>query len=114
MRSVLYTVRQLPGESANEMIDMILVSGVFDQPTRVLFMDDGVYQLISNGANAGRKDTARKWTSLPAYEIEEVFADQESVSLRGLLPTQLPDFVKIVNSNEVSEILRSADHVISD
>ena len=33
VRSVLYLIRKPPGVLANEMLDLILVSGVFEQPT---------------------------------------------------------------------------------
>ena len=76
MRSVLYLVRKPPGALANEMIDMMLVSGVFEQPARVLFLDDGVRQ-IAGGQDASlvdRKDTAKALGALPAYDVEELFA----------------------------------------
>ena len=59
MRSVLYLIRQFPGELANETIDLMLVSGVFEQPTSVVFIGNGVWQLVGDGSKIERKDTAR-------------------------------------------------------
>ena len=75
MRSVLYLVRKPPGALANEMIDMMLVSGVFEQPARVLFLDDGVRQLASgqDASLVDRKDTAKALGALPVYDVEELF-----------------------------------------
>ena len=54
MRSVLYLIRQFPGELANETIDLMLVSGVFEQPTSVVFIGNGVWQLVGDGSKIER------------------------------------------------------------
>ena len=94
MRSVLYLVRKPPGGLANEMIDMMLVSGVFEQPARVLFLDDGVRQLASgqDATLVDRKDTAKALGALPAYDVDELFAHagslRRAVSTRTTWPSK--------------------------
>lgn len=114
MKSVLYAIRRPPGIAANETLDMILVSGVFDQPTKVLFMDEGVLQLIGDRSVVGEKDTAKKWSSLPVYEINEVFVDEPSLIAQGIARSELPDFVDVVTPAKTNELLHSTDYVVTD
>lgn len=114
MNSILYLVRKLPGVLANETIDMVLVSGVFGQPTSVVFMDDGVFQLVGNGEKVGRKDTAKKWASLPAYDIETILVHQPSLVSRGIAQSLLPDYVHQASHLEIQEAIYAARCVVSD
>ena len=88
MRSVLYLVRRPPGVAANESVDMMLVSGVFEQPTSVLFMDAGVRQLHADqdASRVGRKDTAKALRALAAYDVEALHAHAASLAARGISP----------------------------
>ena len=114
MNSVLYTVREAPGKIANETIDVILVSGIMEQPTSVVFLDDGVYQLISNLGTIGVKDTKMKWSALPTYGITNVYALRDSLDSRSIGMQQLPDWVKPIESPELNQILHTVRFVISD
>ncbi len=114
MNSILYLVRKLPGTLANETVDMVLVSGVFGQPTTVVFMDDGVFQLIGDGEKIERKDTAKKWTALPTYDIDRVFVHQPSLAQRNIAESLLPGFVSVASDSDLEDLLREANCVVSD
>ena len=116
MRSVLYLVRKPPGALANEMIDMMLVSGVFEQPARVLFLDDGVRQLASgqDASLVDRKDTAKALGALSAYDVEELFAHAGSLAARGIDPDDMAVDARIVEDDGVAALLRAADVVVTD
>lgn len=116
MRSVLYLVRKPPGVAANESVDMMLVSGVFEQPTSVLFMDDGVRQLHAHqdAARVGRKDTAKALGALAAYDVEALHAHAASLAARGISPDALAVDVRVVDDDEARALLHGADVVVSD
>lgn len=114
MKSVLYTIREKPGNLANETIDAVLVGGIMEQTTTVVFLDDGVYQLVSNLETINFKDTRMKWSALPTYGIEQVYALQDSLRDRTIEPSQLPDWVKPIDMSKLSRRLHSAHFVISD
>ena len=116
MRSVLYLVRKPPGVVANEMIDLMLVSGVFEQPTRVLFLDDGVRQLNArqDASVIGRKDTAKALGALPAYDVDELYAHAKSLEARGLAQADIAVEVKVIDDDGVSALIHGADVVLSD
>ena len=95
---------------------MMLVSGVFEQPARVLFLDDGVRQL-AGGQDASvvdRKDTAKALGALPAYDVDELFAHAGSLASRAIDADALAVDARIVDDDEVDDLLRAADVVVTD
>lgn len=113
-KPVLFTIREKPGILANETIDAVLVSGIMEQPTSVLFLEDGVYQLVSHLENINIKDTKMKWSALPTYGVEQIYALQDSLYERAINPINLPDWVKPIDMSELQRQLHSAKFVISD
>ena len=114
MRSVLYLIRQFPGELANETIDLMLVSGVFEQPTSVVFSGDGVWQLLGDGSKIERKDTSRALNALPMYDVESLYVCEESMAERGIAFSDIDIPVKAVSASTVTELLHNHDVVIGD
>ncbi len=114
MHSVVYLIRQFPGELANETVDLMLVSGVFEQPASVIFMSDGVWQLIGDRSNIGLKDTARALNALPMYDIESLYVSKESLKARGIGIEDIVLPVKVISASEVTELLHDHDVVIGD
>ena len=99
---------------ANETIEMVLVSAVFDQPVSVMFIDDGIYQLVSNAAENRKKDTRKFILGLPAYDVKNIFADIESLSSRNIDILDIPDFVKPLNSQQLTTCFAKHTVVIHD
>lgn len=116
MRSVLYIVRKPPSTHANELIDMMLVSGVFEQPTRVLFLDDGAWQLNArqDAGALGRKDTARALGALDAYGVKALFAHEPSLEARGIAPAHIAAKARLVGDEGIRALLRDAEVVVTD
>ena len=109
MKSVLYLVRQRPGVAADETTDMMLVSGVFEQPTSVLFMDDGVYQLVG----LGNRQSSLK--ALPTYEVSDLYVARESIVERGLGEAiGEPLQVQALDDAAVRDLIAAHDIVLSD
>ena len=114
MRSVLYLIRRFPGELANETIDLMLVSGVFEQPTSVIFMGDGVWQLVGDGSKIDRKDTARALNALPMYDVEALYVDETSLELCGIVVDTIDLPVKVISTAELTHLLHDHDIVVGD
>ena len=114
MCSVLYLIRQFPGELANETIDLMLVSGVFEQPTSVVFIGNGVWQLVGDGSKIERKDTARALNALPMYDVESLYVDETSLAERGIAFADIDLPVQAISSSEVTQLLHDHDVVIGD
>ena len=114
MHSVLYLIRRFPGELANETVDLMLVSGVFEQPTSVIFMGDGVWQLVGDGSKIDRKDTARALNALPMYDVESLYVDETSLTERGIAFEDIDLPVQAISPREVTLLLHDHDVVIGD
>lgn len=112
MKSVTYVITKHPGAIANETIDMILVSGVMEQPILVLFLQDGVYQLIRGESK--HRDTATKWSMLQTLDIENLFVDEQSLIERNIEVCKVPSNVKVVERTQLRQLLLNNDLIVND
>ena len=110
MKRVLYLIRQPPGIAADETTDMMLVSGVFEQPTSVLFMDDGVYQL------QGLEGRTSSLKALPTYEVSDLYAAASSLASRGIASEGIgqPLRVEVLDETGVRDLIGRHDVVVPD
>ena len=108
MKSVLYLVRRPPGPLADETTDLMLVSGVFEQATTVVFLDDGVLQLMGLDA---RQSSLR---GLPTYEVESLHADAASLAERGVDLDAVALAVEPIEPPALKELIASHDIVLTD
>lgn len=113
----LFLLRQSPYGStlAREALDMALATAAFDQKVQLVFLNDGVYQLITNhqAELKQRKDISKTLPALALYEITEVYADANSITDRGLEPSELAQGITVINTQQISELIESADAVMS-
>lgn len=108
MKSVLYVIRQPPGVAADETVDLMLVSGAFEQRASVLFMDDGVYQLV------GLESRQASIKALPTYDVEDLHVAEESLAIRGLAISDMRLPVQAADAAGVRELLARHDIVVPD
>lgn len=108
MKSVLYIVRHPPGALADETTDLMLVSGVFEQPTSVLFLDEGVWQLAGLDA---RQSSVK---ALPTYDVEALHVAAESLERRGLQVQDIALPVRQADPSAIRRLIAEHDIVVSD
>ena len=102
MKRVVYVLSTPPGIAANETIDLILVSGVFEQSTAVVFIGEGLLHLRA----LETRQSAVK--ALPTYDVTELYAfDAEE------LPDSAVLSVAAIAGTEFRNLLDSADVVIN-
>ncbi|WP_426993916.1 sulfurtransferase complex subunit TusC [Methylomonas sp. CM2] len=86
----LFMLSQAPhcGNGVQEALDLILTTAAFDQTVGVLFVDDGVWQVVegqrASGLGLGLKDTAGMFEALAFYGVSDVFVEHESLIERGV------------------------------
>ncbi|MDD5036044.1 MAG: sulfurtransferase complex subunit TusC [Methylococcaceae bacterium] len=116
MKSFVFVIRRSPhaGVAARETLDMLMTVAAFDQTVRVLFLDDGVFQL-----KAGQRPQvldfrpiAPMFEALEIYGIEELWVESESLSERGLEPQGLILPVHQIDRREVGRFIAAADIVV--
>lgn len=110
MKQFLFVLRQPPhnGAFVQEMLDIILTTAAFDQPTSLLLLDDAVFQL-KNGqqpARLGMKDTASIYHALEIYDVKHLYAEAESLEERGLKPADLCLPVQAVYRKDIASLMR--------
>ena len=81
-KTLLVIIRHSPyGSSlARSGLDTALAMAAFGQPVALLFLGDGVLQLLpaQDSKAIGRRNVGKLLASLPLYDIESVFVDAES------------------------------------
>ena len=108
MKRVLYLVRHGPGVAADETTDLALVSGVFEQHTTMLFMDDGILQLL------GLKDRQSSLKALPTYAIDDIRVCARSLAERFSSLDEIDLPVRVASREDILELLATVDVVIPD
>jgi tRNA 2-thiouridine synthesizing protein C len=113
----LYVNRKAPHGTiyALEVLEMILISAMFEQDVHVAFLDDGVFQLRKNQTPAAleMKDFSKTYRALEGYGVENIFLEKESMDERGL---SLDDFVipaAVLDRKQMAELMDSMDVVMS-
>lgn len=86
-KSILALCRHAPyGKTfAREGLEAILACAAMDQIPDVLFINDGVFQLLEQDpAQIGEKSLRRNLQALPMFGVETLYVCQKSLSERGM------------------------------
>ena len=97
-----------------EALDVALAAAAFDQDVALLFLGDGVWQLLrSQHADAiGQKPLDQQLSVLPLYDINNVYADAEALLERHLQPADLALPAQLLSVTEITALLGEHDVVL--
>ena len=116
-RSMLIISRQSPwsGPGSREALDIVLAGGAFELPLGLLFLDDGVFQLVP-GQQARclqQKDLGANLQALSLFGVEALYVASRSLAERGLegQPLSLP--VEPLDDAGLRALINRYDHVIT-
>ena len=117
-KSLLIITRQAPwsGPGAKEALDIVLAGGAFDLPIGLLFMDDGIFQLLSNQNPAAiqQKNLTANLQALSMFGVDDLFACSHSLSERGISSEGLAVAdVQPLSTEEVRALVDRYDQVIT-
>ncbi|MFJ3487319.1 sulfurtransferase complex subunit TusC [Pseudomonas sp. NPDC090202] len=117
-KSLLIISRQSPwsGPSAREALDIALAGGAFDLPLAMLFMDDGVLQLLpaQQASQLQQKDLTANLQALSMFGVDDLFACGSSLAERGMQPAGLSvDPLQILNDQDITALIDRFDQVIT-
>jgi tRNA 2-thiouridine synthesizing protein C len=117
-KSLLIISRQAPwsGPGAREALDIVLAGGAFDLPIGLLFLDDGVFQLLpeQKAAQVQQKDLTANLKALSLFGVEDIYACGDSLAERGIAPAGLNvDTLELLHASEISAIIDRYDQVIT-
>ncbi len=115
-KSLLLVFRRPPyGRSLSRAgYDVALAAAAFEQPVSLLFLDDGVWQLLpEQRADAiGARSISRTLESLPLYDIDNLYVDSESLAQRALVPDALVEAATPLDAAAVRELMARHDQVL--
>ncbi|MDH4873743.1 sulfurtransferase complex subunit TusC [Pseudomonas sp. BN515] len=117
MKSMLIISRQGPwsGPGAREALDIALAGGAFDLPLGLLFLDDGVFQLVANQqpTTLEQKDLTANLQALPLFGVESLYASRRSLQERGLEDATLKLAVEVLDDSALTALIDRYDQVLT-
>jgi tRNA 2-thiouridine synthesizing protein C len=116
-KRILYVNRRPPHGTIYglEALEVVLVGAAFDQEVTVLFLDDGVFQLVQgqDPAVLGMKNYAKGFRALEHYDVERIYASAESMAERGLTQDDLLMPVGLLRVAEIARLMEAQDVILS-
>lgn len=101
---------------AREALDATLAASVFDQDIALLFMDDGVLQLLKHqdSQNISQKNISKSLGALNLYGVENIYVHQASLNQRNLNKTQLTlENVRLLDDQATQQLMAEYDQLLS-
>lgn len=116
-KSMLIVCRQAPwsGLGPREVLDIALAGGAFDLPLAMLFLDDGVFQLLGaqQPTHLQQKDLTANLRALPMFGVEQLFVCVDSLAQRGLHAAELAQAAQGLDAAGLTALIDRFDHVIT-
>lgn len=117
MSQLTYLFRSAPHSSSSgrEGVDALLAASVYCEDISVVFMGDGVYQLLQGQQTQQilSKDYAPMLKLFDLYDIEQVYVCEQSLRERGLATADLVIEAQPLDQSALSEQLRQAHKVLT-
>ena len=121
-RKILYLFRHAPHGTINgqEGLDVLLTGGAFDQDVSVLFMDDGVYQVVGgqDASGIGGKDYTRGFGALGDFceslqDNSGVYVEAASLARRGLTTGDLSVPAAVIDGDALIALFEEQQAVMN-
>ena len=100
---------------ALEVLEMVLISAMFDQDVLVAFLDDGVWLLRRGQVPAAleMKDFSKTYRALEGYGVDKIYVERESLTERGLLEKNLVVPVEVIGRADMARLMDGMDVVLT-
>lgn len=100
---------------ALESLEVVLISATFDQDVSLVFIDDGVYELVKGQQTKGIgiKNFSPSYRALEGYDIEKLYVDQASLDQRGLKEADLLVPVEVLDTQKMGQLMAQQDVILS-
>ena len=115
-KNQLVLIRQAPyGSSlARAALDAALAAAAFDQAVTVLFLGDGVLQLLpgQDSTAIDAKNIGKLIASMPLYDIENIYVDATALARFALPVEDLPQAVTPLDDTAIHRLITDHDHLL--
>lgn len=117
MKKFMFVNRKAPYGTiyALESLEVVLITATFDQDVSLLFMDDGIYEIVKGQQtkDIGLKNFSPSYRALEGYDIEKLYVDSASLAQRGLTEADLLVPVQVLDTQQVAELMQQQDVILS-
>lgn len=100
---------------ALESLEVVLITATFDQDVSLVFVDDGVYELVKGQQtkDIGIKNFSPSYRALDGYDVEKLYVDKQSLEQRGLAESDLLVPVEVLDAKAMGELMADQDVILS-
>jgi tRNA 2-thiouridine synthesizing protein C len=100
---------------ALESLEVVLIAATFDQDVSLVFIDDGVYELVKGQKTTGIevKNFSPMYRALDDYDINKLYVERESLQARGLSAEDLLVPVEVMDARQIGALMAQQDVVMS-
>ncbi|MDO8250383.1 MAG: sulfurtransferase complex subunit TusC [Rhodoferax sp.] len=100
---------------ALESLEVVLITATFDQDVSLVFIDDGVYELVKGQQtkDIGLKNFSPSYRALDGYDVEKLYVDQASLDQRGLTEKDLLVPVEVLDAQQMGQLMQQQDVILS-
>jgi tRNA 2-thiouridine synthesizing protein C len=117
VKKFLYVNRKAPYGTiyALEALEVVLIGAAFEQDVSLVFLDDGVYQLVKgqNTKAVEIKNFSPTFRALEDYDINKLYVEKESMQARGLTTDDLVVPVTELSAAEIAKLMEEQDVILS-
>ena len=117
VKKFMFVSRKAPHGTiyALEVLEMMLISAMFDQDVHVAFFDDGIYQIKKNQTPGvmEMKEFSKTYRALEGYGLEKLYVEKESLEERGLTEDDLVIDVEVIDRAQLAAMMDGMDVVLS-
>ena len=117
MKKFMFVNRKPPYGTihALESLEVVLIAATFDQDVSLVFLDDGVYEIVKgqDTKGIGIKNHSKTYRALEGYDVEKLYVEQESMTARGLTEADLMVPVEVLSSAQLAALMVEQEVILS-
>lgn len=117
VKKFLYVNRKAPHGTvyALESLEVVLIGAAFEQDVTLVFMDDGVFEIVKGQDTSGieTKNFSNTYKALEMYDVEKLYVAKESLEQRGLTEDDLIVDVEVKTAAEITALMEEQDVILS-
>jgi tRNA 2-thiouridine synthesizing protein C len=117
IKKFMYVNRKAPYGTiyALESLEVVLIGAAFDQDVSLVFMDDGVFQIMKGQDTKGveMKNFSPTYRALEGYDVEKLYVEKDSMEVRGLSEEDFLVPVEVKTSDEIRQMMEEQDVILS-
>ena len=100
---------------ALESLEVVLITATFDQDVSLVFIDDGVYELLKGQQTKGIgiKNFSPSYRALEGYDIEKLYVERASLEQRGLSEADLLVPVQMLDTEVLGALTQQQDVILN-